>query len=101
MSTTSHLHEHGFRIVPTADVNTTFALALSVWLLMLFYTIKVKGIGGWLHELFCAPFGSNPLLWVFNFLFNMVEYISEAAVAFAAAIRQYVCGRNYFSCCCG
>jgi F-type H+-transporting ATPase subunit a len=74
---THHINEHGFRIVPTADVNTTFALALSVWLLMLFYTIKVKGIGGWLHELFCAPFGSNPLLWVFNFLFNMVEYISK------------------------
>jgi F-type H+-transporting ATPase subunit a len=74
---THHLSEHGFRIVPTADVNTTFALALSVWLLMLFYTVKVKGVGGWIHELFCAPFGSNPLLWLFNFLFNMVEYISK------------------------
>jgi F-type H+-transporting ATPase subunit a len=37
----------------------------------------VKGLGGWIHELFCAPFGSNPLLWVFNFLFNLVEYISK------------------------
>jgi len=74
---THHISEHGFRIVPTADVNTTFALALSVWLLMLFYTIKIKGLGGWIHELFCAPFGSNPLLWIFNFLFNMVEYISK------------------------
>jgi F-type H+-transporting ATPase subunit a len=69
--------EHGFRIVPTADVNTTFALALSVWGLMIFYAIKVKGLGGFIHELFCAPFGSNPLLWVFNFLFNAVEYISK------------------------
>ena len=74
---THHINEHGFRIVPTADVNTTFALALSVWLLMLFYTIKVKGFGGWMHELFCAPFGSHPLLWIFNFLFNLVEYISK------------------------
>ena len=74
---THHISEHGFRIVPTADVNTTFALALSVWILMLFYTVKVKGLGGWIHELFCAPFGSNPLLWIFNFLFNMVEYISK------------------------
>ena len=74
---THHVNEHGFRIVPTADVNTTFALALSVWLLMLFYTIKVKGLIGWIHELFCAPFGSNPLLWVFNFLFNLVEYVSK------------------------
>ena len=74
---THNISEHGFRIVPTADVNTTFALALSVWLLMLFYNVKVKGIGGWTHELFCTPFGSNPLLWIFNFLFNLVEYISK------------------------
>jgi F-type H+-transporting ATPase subunit a len=46
-----------WRLVPTADVNTTFALALAVWFLMIFYGIKVKGIGGWIHEIFCAPFG--------------------------------------------
>jgi len=68
---------HGFRIVPTADVNTTFALALSVWLLMIYFSIAVKGVGGWIHELFCTPFGSNPLLWPANFLFNLVEYVSK------------------------
>jgi F-type H+-transporting ATPase subunit a len=68
---------HGFRIVPTADVNTTFALALSVWLLMIYFSIAVKGLGGWIHELFCTPFGSNALLWLPNFLFNLVEYISK------------------------
>jgi F-type H+-transporting ATPase subunit a len=68
---------HGFRIVPTADVNTTFALALSVWLLMIYFSIAVKGAGGFVHELFCAPFGSNPLLWPANLLFNLVEYISK------------------------
>ncbi len=61
---------HGFRIVPTADVNTTFALALSVWLLMIYFSIAVKGLGGWIHELFCTPFGSNVLLWLPNLLFN-------------------------------
>lgn len=74
---THGVSEHGFRIVPTADVNTTFALALSVWLLMIGFSIKVKGVGGWVHELFCAPFGANPLLWPANFLFNMVEYLSK------------------------
>jgi F-type H+-transporting ATPase subunit a len=68
---------HEWRLVPTADVNTTFALALSVWLLMIFFSIKVKGVGGFIHELFCSPFGSNPLLWPANFLFNLVEYISK------------------------
>ena len=69
--------EHGFRIVPTADVNTTFALALTVWVLMIGFAIKVKGVGGFIHELFCAPFGSNPLMWPLNFLFNVVEYVSK------------------------
>jgi F-type H+-transporting ATPase subunit a len=70
-------HQHSWRGVPTADVNTTFALALSVFALMIFYSIKVKGLGGWIHELFCSPFGSNPLLWPANLLFNAVEYISK------------------------
>jgi F-type H+-transporting ATPase subunit a len=70
-------HVEHFRGVPTADVNTTFALALSVFGLMIFYSIKVKGLGGWIHELFCSPFGSNPLLWPFNLLFNAVEYLSK------------------------
>ena len=71
------LHQPNWRPVPTADVNTTFALALSVWLLMIYFSIKVKGLGGWIHELFCTPFGSNPLLWPANLLFNAVEYISK------------------------
>jgi F-type H+-transporting ATPase subunit a len=68
--------EH-FRSVPTADINTTFALAIAVWFLMIFYSIKVKGLGGWIHELFCSPFGSNPLLWPANFLLNVIEYVSK------------------------
>jgi F-type H+-transporting ATPase subunit a len=76
------LRQPEWRPVPTADVNTTFALALSVWLLMIFFSVKVKGLGGWLHELFCAPFGIKPLwlaplLVAFNLLFNLVEYISK------------------------
>jgi F-type H+-transporting ATPase subunit a len=68
---------HEWRFVPTADVNTTFALALSVFGLMIFYNIKVKGLGGWLHELFCTPFGSNPILWPFNLAFQFIEYVSK------------------------
>ena len=74
---THNVSEHGFRYVPTADVNTTFALSISVLVLSLYFAISVKGFGGWLHELFCAPFGSHPLLWPANFLFQMVEYVSK------------------------
>ena len=71
------LHQQNWRGVPTADVNTTFALSLSVFALMIYYSIKVKGLGGWIHELFCSPFGGNPLLWPFHLLFNIVEYVSK------------------------
>jgi len=68
---------HEWRLVPTADVNTTFALSLSVLVLSVYFAISVKGLGGWIHELYCAPFGAHPLLWPANFLFNLVEYISK------------------------
>jgi F-type H+-transporting ATPase subunit a len=68
---------HNWRSVPTADVNTTFALALSVFALMIIYGIKSKGVSGWTKELFVAPFGNHVLLWPFNFLFQMVEFISK------------------------
>ena len=73
---------HGFRIVPTADVNTTFALALSVWMLMIGFAIAVKGPGGFIHHLIAEPFGTGPwytapLMWTLNLVFNLVEYISK------------------------
>jgi F-type H+-transporting ATPase subunit a len=66
-----------WRSVPTSDINTTFALALTVWFLMIFFAIKAKGLGGWIHELFCSPFGTSPLVWPANFLFNLIEYVSK------------------------
>ena len=72
---THHISEHGFRIVPTADVNTTFALALSVWILMLIFSVQAKGFGGFMRELFCAPFGAK--LFPLNLLFNAIEYLSK------------------------
>jgi F-type H+-transporting ATPase subunit a len=68
---------HTWRNVPTSDINTTFALALSVWFLMIYYAIKVKGFGGWIHELFCAPFGTSIFVWPANFIFNLIEYVSK------------------------
>ena len=42
---------HEWRLVPTADVNTTFALSLSVLALSVYFAIAVKGVGGWIREL--------------------------------------------------
>jgi F-type H+-transporting ATPase subunit a len=68
---------HYWRAVPTADANTTFAMSLTVLVIVLFYSLKAKGAGGYVHELFTAPFGSNPLLWIPNFVLNLVELLSK------------------------
>ena len=66
-----------FRVVPTTDPNATLGLALSVFALIVFYSIKVKGIGGFIGELTLHPFGSKnifvqALLIPVNFLLEFV-----------------------------
>lgn len=71
------------RVVPTADLSTTLGLSVSVLLLCLFYNIKIKGLGGWAHELVSAPFGTskNPfwalILGVINFFMQMIEFVAK------------------------
>jgi F-type H+-transporting ATPase subunit a len=73
-----HDPEHAYmRVVPTADLSMTMGLSISVLLVCLFYNIKIKGVGGWVHELFTAPFGSHPLLWPFNFLMQIIEFVAK------------------------
>lgn len=61
--------------VPTADVNATFGMSISVFFLMLFFAIRSKGFGGFSHEFLTAPFGK----WMmpFNLLLNTVEWLSK------------------------
>lgn len=70
-------HHAYLRAVPTADVNVPLALALGVLLMCFYYSIKIKGFGGWFHELFTAPFGAHWSLAIPNFLLNLVEYLSK------------------------
>ena len=70
--------EHLFpyhRVVPTADLNGTIGISLGVLALMIYYGIKIKGFGGWIHELLAAPFG----IWMapFNLLLNIIEYAAK------------------------
>lgn len=71
------LHLPYLRVVPTADLSTTLGLSMSVLLVCVFYNIKIKGMGGWVHELFTAPFGSHPILWPVNFLMQMIEFAAK------------------------
>ena len=65
------------RVVPTADLSITMGLSLGVLVVCLFYNIKIKGLGGWAHELITAPFGSHPILWPFNFAMQMIEFVAK------------------------
>jgi len=65
------------RVVPTADLSTTLGLSTSVLLVCLFYNIKIKGLGGWAHELIAAPFGDHWALYPVNFLMQMIEYLAK------------------------
>ena len=65
------------RVVPTADLSTTLGLSTSVLLICLFYNIKIKGLGGWAHELIAAPFGDHWALYPINFLMQMIEYVAK------------------------
>lgn len=65
------------RVVPTADINATLGMSLGVLLLCLYYSVKIKGLGHWIHELFTAPFGAHPLLWPINFAMQMIEFVAK------------------------
>ena len=77
------------RVVPTADLSVTMGLSIAVLLVCLFYNVKIKGLGGWSHELIVAPFGNvkltaNPLSWlafvalaVANFAMQLLEFVSK------------------------
>ena len=70
-------HHAYLRIVPTADLNGTLGMSIGVLLVCLYYNIKIKGFGGWMHELFTAPFGSHPLLYPINFAMQMIEFLAK------------------------
>jgi F-type H+-transporting ATPase subunit a len=75
---TGHDPHHAYlRVVPTADLSTTLGMSIGVLLICIYYNIKIKGLGGWGHELIAAPFGNHFLLWPFNFAFQMIEFVAK------------------------
>jgi F-type H+-transporting ATPase subunit a len=86
------------RPLPTADLNAPLGMAFGVLLLSLFYSVKLKGLGGFIKELFVAPFGhvhltANPLTWIGGALLaaanvglNLIEYVSKT---FSMGMRLY------------
>ena len=70
-------HHAYMRVVPTADLSSAMGLSVSVLVISLYYCVKIKGLGGWLHELFTAPFGNHFLLYPFNFAMQMIEFVAK------------------------
>jgi F-type H+-transporting ATPase subunit a len=73
-----HDPEHAYlRVVPTADLSITMGLSVGVLITCLVYNVKIKGLGGWIHELFVAPFGNHWALYPFNFAMQIVEFVAK------------------------
>jgi F-type H+-transporting ATPase subunit a len=73
--------EH-LKVVPTTDLNTTFAMALTVFVLIIYYSIKMKGLGGFIGELTMQPFVSKNivlkvLLIPVNLLLEIVPFLAR------------------------
>ncbi|WP_018868901.1 F0F1 ATP synthase subunit A [Thioalkalivibrio sp. ALgr3] len=73
-----------FKIVPTTDINVTIGLALGVFILIIYYSLKIKGPVGFFKELTGAPFQTSiaplkPLTWVANFVLEVVDLLAKPA----------------------
>lgn len=66
-----------WHVLPTADINGTFAMAFVVAVLVIIAGVRTKGVGGFLHEWIAAPLGKNPLLWLPNIFLNLVELLAR------------------------
>jgi F-type H+-transporting ATPase subunit a len=74
-------HHAYMRVVPTADLSMTLGCSITVLLACIYYNIKIKGLGGWVKELFSAPFHAHGigavLLAPVNFLLQIIEFAAK------------------------
>jgi F-type H+-transporting ATPase subunit a len=70
-------HHAYLRVVPTADLSMTMGLSIGVLLTCLIYNVKMKGAGGWAHELVAAPFGDKVYLYPVNLAMQLIEFVAK------------------------
>jgi F-type H+-transporting ATPase subunit a len=82
--------EH-LKVVPTTDLNVTFAMSLTVFVLIIFYSIKMKGLGGFIAELTLQPFtAKNPFVKALLVLPNLIlEIVPFLARPISLSLRLY------------
>ena len=88
---TSAVGIHYMKVVPSTDPNITFAMALGVFALIIFYSIKIKGVGGFIGELTGMPFQTtNVLVKPIFFLVNLVlEGVNLIAKPISLSLRLF------------
>ena len=84
-------HHVYFKVVPSTDPNATFGMSLAVFVLMLYYSVKMKGFGGFAGELTLHPFSSkNPVLQALFIPVNfLLEFVSLLAKPLSLSLRLY------------
>jgi F-type H+-transporting ATPase subunit a len=70
-------HHAYLRVVPTADLSMTMGLSIGVLITCLIYNVKMKGAGGWAHELVAAPFGDKVYLYPVNLAMQLIEFVAK------------------------
>ena len=80
-----------FKVVPTTDPNITFGLTLTVFAMILYYSIKMKGVGGFLSELTLHPFSSkNTVVQILFIPANfLLEFVGLIAKPVSLALRLF------------
>ena len=75
-----------FKVVPTTDPNATLGMAITVFVLMILFSIKEKGLWGFIKELTCHPFFAPPKFWYFNIILVPINTILETVALIAKPI---------------
>lgn len=84
-------HHVYMKVVPSTDPNITFGMSLSVFVMMLYYSLKNKGLGGFTGELTLHPFSSkNPVVQVIFIPINFIlEFVSLISKPVSLALRLF------------
>jgi F-type H+-transporting ATPase subunit a len=82
---------HFMKVVPSTDPNGTFGMAIGVFILVIYYSIKIKGVGGFVGELTLQPFAAkNPLITVLFIPINfLLEFVSLVAKPISLSLRLF------------
>ena len=75
-----------FKVVPTTDPNATLGMAFTVFLFMILFNIRQKGVIGFFKELTCFPFFAPKKLWFFNIVLIPVNFLLETISLIAKPI---------------